>query len=315
MMDFLASPWGLTLAGVLLVAAALVGLFLVFTPSRRVSIERRRPADSVQPSVLTRTAQATTAGAGRLLGGREAQLQGALELSGLRTAPRDFVVLVTSGTLALFAVGLLLWGPWGGLLLAATGPLIAWVVVRVATSRRRKAFGNQLDETLQILAGSLRAGYSLPQAAATVASEAEAPTSEEFARVINETRVGRPMVEALEDAAGRVRSDDFFWVTQAIAINREVGGNLADVLEGVSQTIRERTQLHRQVEALSAEGRLSAIILGALPFVVLVVLSMLNPGYVGAFGESPLGILMAVGAGILLLIGLLWLRVTVRIKY
>lgn len=84
-------------------------------------------------------------------------------------------------------------------------------------------------------------------------------------------------MEALEDSARHMKNDDFAWIVQAIAINREVGGNLADVLEGVGATIRERTQLKRQVDALSAEGRLSAIVLGALPFVMFVVVSSPTP--------------------------------------
>lgn len=264
---------------------------------------------------LGRAADAASRMASRALGNRRGALEDALEQAGIKSRPQDFLVLVASGMVALFALGLLVWGPAQGLLLLLLGPLAGWLVVRVATNRRRKRFALQLDETLSILSGSLRAGYSLPQAAATVATEAEAPTSEEFARVINEARVGRPFVAALEDAARRMRNDDFGWIVQAIAINREVGGNLADVLEGVGHTIRERTQLKRQVDALAAEGRFSAIVLGALPFVVFLLLSLVNPGYIGQFGESLMGMLMLVFAGILLVVGLFWLRAVVKIKY
>jgi tight adherence protein B len=185
----------------------------------------------------------------------------------------------------------------------------------VRTQRRQRAFANQLEETLQMLAGSLRAGYSLPQAAATVATEAEAPTSEEFARVINEARVGRSLIEAFHDAAVRVRSDDFYWIVQAITINREVGGNLAEVLEGVGKTIRERVHLRRQVEALASEGKLSAIILIALPPAVILLLSVSQPEYLARFGESALGIALLVVAAVLLIVGALWLRALVRIKF
>ena len=108
------------------------------------------------------------------------------------------------------------------------------------------------------MAGSLRAGHSLLRAVDSVASEADAPTSEEFARIVNETRVGRDLNDALDEVAERMGSDDFTWVAQAIAIHREVGGNLAEVLDAVGHTIRERNAIRRQVKALAAEGKLSA---------------------------------------------------------
>lgn len=305
----------LWVGGLALVGAVGLLLLLIATGGRTVPLARRRPAADPAKGVISRAADAATHLAGRALGGRAGRLEDALEQAGLRWRPQEFLVMTASGMLALLALGLLVWGPLGGLVLLLAGPLVAWAIVRVSTSRRRKAFALQLDETLSTLAGSLRAGYSLPQACATVASEAMLPTSEEFARVINEARVGRPFVQALEDAAKRLKNDDFYWIVQAIAINREVGGNLADVLEGVGSTIRDRTHLKRQVDALSAEGRLSAIVLGALPILVFVAFSVINPGYMGKFGDSLFGMLMLAGAGLLLVIGLLWLRVLVKIKY
>ena len=127
------------------------------------------------------------------------------------------------------------------------------------------------------------------QALASVAREAEEPTSMEFARIMNETRVGRPLRSSLDETAARMESDDFTWVTQAIAINREAGGNLAEVLDGVGNTIRERNQIRRQVKALSAEGKLSAYVLMALPFGIAGFLAFANPKYLAKFTESLLG--------------------------
>lgn len=305
----------LVTAGVLLLIAVIALVALIATGGRTVSLARRRPAGTPQNTALNRAAEGATRVAARALGDRAGNMSESLDLAGIRMRPQDFMVVLASGMVALFAAGLLLWGPLGGLLLLLAAPLIAFMVVRWLTARRRKAFSLQLDETLSTLAGSLRAGYSLPQACSTVASEAQAPTSEVFARVINEARVGRPFIEALQEAAQRMRIEDFFWIVQAIAINREVGGNLADVLDGVGLTIRERTHLKRQVDSLSAEGRLSAVILGALPIVVFLLLSLVNPAYIGKFGESVGSMALLVLAGIMLILGLLWLRVLVKIKY
>lgn len=303
--------WG----GVAFAVAAALLILLVATGGRSVPRSRRRPASERPNGALTQAASAATHLAGRALGGRAGRLEEALEAAGLRVLPQEFMVMVASGVVASLALGLLIWGPLGGLVLLSISPILAWVVVKVLTARRRRAFALQLDETLSILSGSLRAGYSLPQACATVAQEAEDPVGVEFARVINEARVGRPFVQALEDAAARVQNEDFYWIVQAIAINREVGGNLADVLEGVGGTIRERTHLRRQVESLSAEGRLSAVILGVLPFAVFMMVSLVNPGYIGKFGESPLGVAMLVASALMLVIGLFWLRALIRIRY
>lgn len=308
------APVLLWLAGVSMALAFGSVLYLLLGP-QPLPLARRRYETEQEQSSLGRAAGGASSLASRLLGAREGALNEALGQAGIRVRAQDFVVLVGSAMVALFAIGLLLRGVLVGLLLLLLGPLLAWLLVRVLTDRRRTRFAGQLDETLQILAGSLRAGYSLPQASSTVATEAAEPTSEEFARIINESRVGRPLVEALEDCASRMKSEDFFWVVQAISINREVGGNLADVLEGVGKTIRERLHLRRQVSSLAAEGKLSAIILCLLPPVIMLIVSIGNPSYMSRFGESLLGIAMLVVSGIMMTIGVLWMRSLVNIKF
>lgn len=293
----------------------LVGVALILLPGPTVARSRRRWREETPDSALTTVSQAGSDLANRLLGSRRAGLADRLELAGIRQQPQDFVLLVAAAAVALAAAGMLL----GGLIVAVVLALLAVpgaaMLVSAKTERRRKAFALQFDETLQVLSGSLRAGYSLPQAISTAAAEMDTPTNEELARVVNEARVGRPLVEALDNSAQRMKNEDFFWTVQAIAINREVGGNLADVLEGVGETIRERTHLKRQVEALAAEGKFSAIILVLLPIAVGVLISVMNPGYINRLFTEPLGLLM-VGVGIVLLIaGSLWMRVLIRIKF
>jgi len=166
-----------------------------------------------------------------------------------------------------------------------------------------------------MMAASLRAGYSLLQSLQAISSEADSPTKEEFSRVINETRIGRPLNESLIEVANRMGSEDFNWVSQAIAINREVGGNLADVLDGVARTIRDRNQLQRQVASLASEGKLSAVILMALPFGVTAFLTMSNPGYLNRLFTTTIGWGIVVAAIIMLTVGGIWLRSTVKIKF
>jgi tight adherence protein B len=213
-------------------------------------------------------------------------------------------------------VGLLLgWvlaGPFVGLVLAAAVGLTARVVLDAMARRRRTRFNAQLGETLQMLAGSLRAGHGLAQGVDNVSRESESPTAEEFRRLTIETRLGRDLVEALRALAARVGSEDFEWVVQAIEIQRDVGGDLAEVLDTVAGTIRDRARIRQQVSALSAEGRMSAWVLMLLPFGLIGMMSVTNPTYLSPLFDSGTGhVLLGVGA-VLLVIGGLWLKRIVK---
>ena len=298
--------------------AVLIGVFVVLAPGpTTLALERRRPRTVDGPSRLTRSATLITDVIARLLHRRgDVELHTAmLERAGVKMRLQDFVLLVMAGSLVAGAAGFLLSGPLLGVLLAIPVPVLARVVLNVRASRRRSAFADQLDDSLQLIASSLRAGHSLLQAIASVAREAEEPTKDEFARILNESRVGRELRVALDETAARMASDDFVWVTQAIAINREVGGNLAEVLDGVGHTIRERNQIRGQVKALSAEGKLSAYVLMALPIGIVVFLSVANPDYIGKLVESIAGYVMIAVCVLLMTVGALWLRKVVSFKF
>jgi tight adherence protein B len=309
----------LFLVGVIAVALALLLLAVVVLPAgpRRVPLNRLDPSVVPTGSALAGAGAAAGAAVEKVLvkRGRLASGAAALERAGMSTSLPDFVLAVGLTTVVATAAGFLLGGFLLGLLFLAVVPFGAKLLLRFRASRRQAAFADQLDDSLQLMAGSLRAGHSLLRAVDSVSSEADAPTSEEFARIVNETRVGRDLNDALDEVAERMGSDDFTWVAQAIAIHREVGGNLAEVLDAVGHTIRERNAIRRQVKALSAEGKLSAIVLMALPFGVFGFISLSNPGYVAKFTESPAGYGMLGAAVVMLLVGGLWLKNTVKIKF
>jgi tight adherence protein B len=309
----------LLLVGVIAVAVALLLLAVVVLPGgpSRVPLNRLDPSVVPTGSALAGAGAAAGAAVEKMLvkRGRLASGAAALERAGMSTSLPDFVLAVGLATVVAGAAGFLLGGLLLGLLLLAVVPFGAKLLLRFRASRRQAAFADQLDDSLQLMAGSLRAGHSLLRAVDSVSSEADAPTSEEFARIVNETRVGRDLNDALDEVAERMGSDDFTWVAQAIAIHREVGGNLAEVLDAVGHTIRERNAIRRQVKALSAEGKLSAIVLMALPFGVFGFISLSNPGYVAKFTESTAGYGMLGAAVVMLLAGGLWLKNTVKIKF
>lgn len=308
---------GLLISGIAAIAVAIALLVLVLaTPSRRVPIQRLDPAAPPPEGTLTRAAGALTGAVSKGLERRGAlDVTRALDEAGLKQTPQDFLALIFIGSFVAGLVGFF----FGNILVAAVFalavPLLSGLVLNIRTERRRQAFADQLDDTLQLMASSLRAGHSLPQALDAISKEAEEPTSEEFARVTNEARVGRDLSVALAETAQRMGSQDFLWVTQAIAINRQAGGNLAEVLDGVAHTIRERNQIRRQVKALSAEGKLSAIILMFLPVIVGLFVLMTNPAYILKLTSNAIGWAMLGLAVVLYVVGGFWMRKTIQIKF
>jgi len=309
----------LLVVGMVAVAGALLLLALVVLPAgpSRLPLSRLDPSVAPPGSALAGPTAAARAGVQRLLAarGRTAAGEAALERAGVSTPLADVVLLIGVATLVLAAAGAALSGPLPALLLAVAGPLGAKALLGYRTGRRQAAFADQLDDSLQLMASSLRAGHSLLRALDSVSHEAASPTAEEFARIVNETRVGRDLADALDEVAARTASQDFTWVAQAIAIHREVGGNLAEVLDSVGHTIRERNAIRRQVKALSAEGKLSAAVLMALPVGVTAFLSITNPSYLAKFTQSLTGYAMVATAVLMMIVGALWLKKTVAIKF
>jgi tight adherence protein B len=309
----------LLVGGLGLLAAGLLLVALVVVPAGppRVPLSRLDPTVAPQSSALAGAGAAAGAAVEKVLvkRGRLAAGAAALEQAGMTTTLPNFVLAVGMWTLGAVVLGALLVVLWLGLLMVVVVPFGARLLVTFKAGRRQAAFADQLDDSLQLMASSLRAGHSLLRAVDAVSQDAASPTAEEFARIVNETRVGRDLSDSLDEVAERMGSEDFLWVAQAIAIHREVGGNLAEVLDAVGNTIRERNAIRRQVKALSAEGKLSALVLGALPFAIIGFISMTNPHYLHKFTESLMGYAMLASAAVLMLIGGFWLKKTVAIRF
>ncbi|WP_104197830.1 type II secretion system F family protein [Cryobacterium sp. M15] len=305
------------------VVAMLVVVFLVIAPPMlRVPLDRRRAPGAVQASGLTRLTDRTVGAIDRVIRRRNVVpfTASELEQAGIRLQPSGFMLMVISAATVSALLGLLLsegtiWVLPIMTLFAALAVVGAKVWLRLRTGRRRAKFADQLDESLSLLAGGLRAGHSLMRAVDAVSHETEQPTSDEFARIVNETRIGRDLSDALESTAVRMRSDDFQWVAQAISINREAGGNLSEVLGQVGHTIRERNQVRRQVKALAAEGKLSAWVLVLLPIGVFAFLVITQPNYFNGFLGNIFGIIALIVAAVLLIVGSLWMMAVVKVKF
>ena len=242
------------------------------------------------------------------------RLDAELEAAGVSLRSGEFVVASALGALVFGILGAaLLHSPLLALIVAVVGGALPTLLLRSALNKRAEKLREQLPDVLTIMASSLRAGHSFLQSLDTVAKEIAHPAAAEFQRVVAEIRLGRPAEDALESLAERVGSPDFMWAVLAVNIQREVGGNLAEILDTVADTLRERAMLRRQIKVLTAEGRLSAWVLGLLPFGIALYMFAVNPDYIGLLFKTTYGIIMLIVAGALLVAGILWMKKIVDI--
>jgi tight adherence protein B len=243
-----------------------------------------------------------------------ARVSAELERARLPLRPGEFVLAAAGGGVGL---GLLIWFLTSQLLLGflscLAGPFLAWTFVRFRVSRRRKAFEAQLPEALALIASSLHAGHTPLRAVQAIVEECEPPLSEEFARVVTETSLGDPLADALERLAERLDLPDLAWVVQAIRIQQTVGGKLADLLFTLSEFMRAREEIRREVRVLTAEGRMSAYVLGGLPVFVFFAVKTMNPEYLAPLLRMP-GILALAGAGLSVAFGVGLIMKMIRIE-
>lgn len=307
----------LIIGTLLLVGGVVLGLFAVNPQNASIPRDRRRPFEKESASQLSRFAGSAVRLIEARLAHRPTRIyrRELLELAGLKLSQADYIIIVVSGALAASLIGLLLGGVGLALLFVLLSPFAGHLLLVMFISQRRMKFDAQLGDTLQLLTGGLRAGHSILRAIDAAAAEADSPTSEEMRRIITETSLGKDLLQSLNDTSTRMASEDFMWISQAIQINREVGGDLSEVLDQVSGTIRERTEIKGQIKSLAAEGKFSAYILMALPIGIVVILSVVNPGYVSVLYTEPLGWVMIGVSVVLMVIGGLWLRKIIDLKF
>jgi Flp pilus assembly protein TadB/Mg-chelatase subunit ChlD len=309
--------------------AALLALGLVFLALYRSPSDRRRIAELARyrivaaaalPSGQTRSpvARAALSWTERVVTARGVQQSVALELdrAGVALRVQEWMLLRACGSAGLAAVLVLLTG--SVLIGLPVGVGLGWLGSRaylaVRASRRCGAFAGQLPDVLQLAASSLRSGFSLPQALEGVVRDGSQPVAGEIARALAQARLGVDLEDALDAVAHRMRSRDLAWTVMAIRIQREVGGNLAEILLTTVQTMRERAQLRRQVRTLTAEGRLSAYILVALPILVGCWLFLSRGEYMRPLYTDPIGVVMLSAAILLVALGAFWLSRLVKVE-
>ncbi|HXP20683.1 MAG TPA: type II secretion system F family protein [Streptosporangiaceae bacterium] len=322
---------GLLLPALGAIFAALLILGLMATGSLRTGSRRprlarqiarygpmRTPAKAPEAEGDGKVARTAVGLMGQVLRSRdvEPKLAARLDHAGIQRQPAEWALLGLCVTVALAAALTVLSG--NALLGVLVGIVVGWLGTRLFVSvkiaRRRAAFDEQLPNVLQLVASSLQTGLSLSQAIDAVVREESQPAAGEFARALTETRLGVDLDVALDGVADRLASVDLRWVVMAIRIQRETGGNLAEVIRNTVATMRERAYLRRQVRSLSAEGRLSAYVLLALPVFVGGWLLYSSPNYMRPLYSTGFGVLMLVVAGALIVVGAFWMRKLINVE-
>ncbi len=236
----------------------------------------------------------------------------------LKLLPVEYIAMIIGsaffgGVIGMFAGrGSILFA----ILAAIVGAFVPHFYVVAAQKRRLKQFDNQLTDMLNLVVNGLRAGFSTLQAMEAVSRELPRPISVEFHRVVQEMQLGLPMEDALDHLMRRIDSDDLDLVVTAINVQREVGGNLAEILDVISYTIRERVRLKGQISALTAQGRATAWVIAALPIVLVLLLFVMNRQYIMTLflpENRMCGIPIMILAGIMIISGFIAVQKIVAI--
>lgn len=239
-----------------------------------------------------------------------------LLLAGIMMKPEEFgviwlvLVFVPSGLMALFSANLI-----SSVVLAAAGAIIPVFYIRAKKKKRTELFESQLGDALVIICNCLRSGLTFQQAMDTIAREMSPPMNMEFARALNEIKFGYSTDAALNNMADRLKSADLMLAVSAVSIQRQTGGNLSEILESISQTIKDRFQVKTEINALTSQGRLSGMVIGLMPVVVSGALMVINPGYMSKMFETGLGKGMLAAALVLEIIGFVVIKKIITIKY
>lgn len=297
-------------AGIIVVALA----FAAKEKAERISLARvldLERADPTQtPQAMVQLMEKAGALADRAFRGTMTtrKLQTALTLAGINLRPGEFgVIIAGAGVIVGIVAGLLSQSILLGLAVAVGIPLLAYFWAMRKGRKRRVALENQLPTVLQILAGSLDSGASLLHALEIVAKEGDAPLAPEFARVVAETQVGRPILESLQAMSERCGSQDLDWTVEAIRIQYTSGGSLSETFRTLADFMRARVEVRAEVRALSAEARLSGKILTGLPLFIGAFLMLFRRDYVAPLYQTSIGRYMLILAAFGMIAGSYWM--------
>ena len=253
----------------------------------------------------------------RMLGGTErgSALSQWIEQSGMKATLSGVLLIgLLLGAVLAFLISGLTRSKFGIPVGVALGFALPFVVLKVKRTRRMRAFEEQFPEGLDLIARALKAGHAFATGLKMVADEMPEPVGPEFRKTFDEQNFGLPLKDALDNLTHRVPLLDVRFFATAVLIQRETGGNLSEILENLGHVVRERFKILRQVRVYTAHGRFTGYVLLALPAVLMIVLSFINPDHMNLLFRERMGVYMLMGAGVMQIIGYLWIKQVIKIE-
>ena len=302
-----------------------IGLYNTFYGTRIATLKRLETAsammDSADTSEVTKSNKKQGFSIFKLMGNAVPQksyfekIRIKLLQAYVKMKPEEFVGMSLMSAVIL---GLILFLIGRNILFGVLGALVGYKIpdlyIGSIKKKRGRLLNSQLPQALTLISNGLRAGFSFPQSLNVAGKEMDSPISDEFLKVLRDNSLGKPMEEALENLSKRTDDEDLDMFVTALLIQRQVGGNLAEVLDTISNTIRERVKLRGEIRSLTAQGRLSAAIISFLPIALALVISVINPGYLDVMFTTLPGIIALVAAVVMELIGIFLLIKLVNIE-
>ncbi len=307
----------ITVAVMAAIIVLFYGVLLIIGPDDEVE---ERLASSPRPLRLTSSStpgNSPQSAVGRRLAEGKLGSKLSLELAqaSVQMKPGEFMLMTAGLGVGSFIIGMLISrSVLGGLGLFPLALMAPRFWLKRKKSKRIAAFQNQLPDVLNLVVGSLRAGYGLIQAMQLVAQEMPSPSKDEFERVTHEISLGIPLQDALNRLVERMESEDLGLVVTAITIQNEVGGNLGNILETISATIRDRVRVQGEIRTMTSMQRMTGYMLAAMPFFVAAILMVLNPGYILQMFQFP-WIVIPIGAVISMGLGIFFMNALLKIDY
>ena len=237
-----------------------------------------------------------------------------LEQSGLRISLMGLLVAMTALAVVCSMTASLLWSGWAGLVAAAVGFVVPVLIVKQRRAARLYKFEEYFPEALDLISRAVRAGHAFSAGMKMAADELEDPVGQEFRATFDEQNFGLPLKDALANLVTRMPLLDVRFFVTAVLIQRETGGNLAEILDNLAGVVRERFKIRRQVRVHTAHGRMTGYVLMALPAVLAVALSFINPEHIGLLFQESMGRMMLGGAIVMQAVGYLWIQKVVKIE-
>jgi tight adherence protein B len=267
------------------------------------------------PSFVTEVKKGPLPAIDRALGGANSSLATLIEQSGVKTTPSAIMLaMVLAAVLSGMVCMLLVKVPIFWIIAALGGSFLPYIWLRYKRTQRMKKFEEQFPEALDLLSRAIRAGHAFQTAMGMVADELPSPVGVEFKKAFEQQNFGLPLREVLDQMAERVPHLDVKFFVTAVTIQRETGGNLAEILDNLAHVVRERFKILRQVRVHTAHGRFTGYVLLALPVALAVALMFINPEHMNLLFQERMGQMMILGAVVMQTIGYVWIRKVIKIE-